>query len=796
MLFSQPLYLLALPLAALLWGVLLWRERQGRQRLAALCARLTHADRAATWQSALLALGAALGLVALAGPRWGRSSEERRVRTRNVMLAVDVSRSMLAEDVRPNRLGRAKADLIDLVDALQGDRAGVLAFRGKGALLCPMTTDAAFLRQALESLSPESAPPGETDLADAIAKCLAAFEQAQSAHNAIVLISDGEDLAGRAEALAKQAGEAGVPIFTVGIGSVQGAPIPEGRGVLQYEGKSVQSKLTERTLERIAELSGGRYIPLATAGTAQTTLGAVYARYLTKLTDQEARERIETAYTERTVPFAVAAALCLLAAGALSRGRLGLKRRLALCAALCALGAGLQAQEPGRVAQKAYRQGRWQEAAEAYARARQGAEAGQQAQFAFNEALALREAGDLPGALERARLAVEDRDFTARAATLEGTLLMTQAPQATNAVARLTLREEAIRAFTRALQAEPTEAARRNLARALEGLETLRFAARRERALAAAQGQQLGAQIPTLLTRQRALAKAAPEVFALRKPEVRLAQGEQLAADVRAQADRWFPVLEALPQVVTNATLCAELLRQGEAARDALDAAAAQYEALEGDAQPLVQGEPFVYDLWKTFADPPALNAESIAVQTNALVSLSPYQPGREDEAEVLALTQRFRLLFPQWAEEQLRAQAASTNEVAFTEADRDLIARTADAIVPLLAPPVASEAKREVMEKLLLIREHLPKQGGQSPNAQSQPQQQPNEQPQQQPQDSPQEPPKQQENEAQAQEQSRKAEAEDLQALLQKAEDRNREHEKEKARLRRAATPPSARDW
>lgn len=800
MLFSAPLCLLALPGVLLAWGVMVWWQLRRARQMNALSRHAAGLPPFAALQNGALLLGALLGVVALAGPRWGRSAEEQVVRTRNVMLAVDVSRSMLAEDVRPNRLGRAKADLIDLIDALAGDRAGVLAFRGKGALICPMTSDHAFLRQAIENLSPESAPPGETDLADAIAKSLAAFEQAQSAHNAIVLISDGEDLAGRAEALAKSAGEAGVPIFTVGIGSARGAVIPDGSGVVQHEGKPVESRLTEQTLERIAELSGGRYVPLATAGTAKTTLGAVYARYLTRLADQEARERIETAYTDRTAPFAVAAVLAFLLAGALSAGRLGGARRAAagvlLLAGLAARAAW--AQEPAREGQRAYRQGRYAEAAAAYAKAREGAESAQQAHYAYNEALALHQTGDVTNALARVRLAVEDRDFTARASTLEGTLLLAQAEAATNAVGRLALREEAATAFTRALQAEPTDVAQRNLSRALAGMEAIRFAARREQALAAAQGQSLGQQIPALLGQQRALAKAAPEVFTLREPAARLTQAEQLACDVRTQADRWFPILEALPQAITNETLRLEIERRANEAQQALDGAAKQYEEVRGDAQPLVAGEPFVYDLWKTFADPPALNAESIAVQTNALTSLSPYQPAREDEAEVLALTQQFRLLFPQWAEEQLKQQAASTNEVSFTEADRDLIARTADAIVPLLAPPVKPAAKREVMEKLLLIREHLPK----NPNApQQQPQQQPQQpqqqQPQSQPQDAQQPPPQdEQSQQAQAEEQKEKAKQEDLQALLQKADDRNREHEREKQRLRRAATPPSARDW
>lgn len=461
--------------------------------------------------------------------------------------------------------------------------------------------------------------------------------------------------------------------------------------------------------------------------------------------------------------------------------------------------AGLGAQEPAREAQRAWRAGRYVEAAEAYAEARSAAEPSEVAHYAYNEALALWRAGDVTNALASVRLAVDDRAFTARAATLEGTLLLQQAESEDDPTRRLTLREEAAAAFARALQADPTDAARRNLARAQEGLDRLRRDARRALALKRHAGKHLGQLAPELLASQRALAKAVPEVFGGPDPEVRLSQAEQLARDVRAQADRWFPVLEALPQAVTNEALRAELLTRAQAAQTALDAAAGQYADLDLTAPaPLAEGEPFVYDLWKTVADPPALNAESIAVQTNALTSLTRYQPARDDEEEVLALTQQFRLLFPQWAEEQLRQQAASTNAVAFTEADRDLIARTADATVPLLTPPVSPENKRRVMENLLLIRDHLPKQGGGNQNQPPQEQQQPQDkqQPKKDPQEQQQQPP-QEKQPSEAQEQPKPSAAEqDLQALLQKAADRDREHEEKKRRAARAMLPPDARDW
>ena len=747
MTFSHPFALLGLLLAPALWALASWRLRVMAARMARLSRKAAGTPPRARLQVGLLAGAVAALAVALAGPRWGRGSEEAVVSGRNLMLAVDVSNSMLAQDVRPDRLGRAKADLIDLVDALRGDRAGLLAFRGRGALLCPLTTDAAFLRQGIDGLSPESAPPGETDLADALAKCLEAFDLAETDHNAIVLISDGEDLAGRARALAQEAGRRGIPIFAVGVGSPQGATVP---GVT-HGGRPVTSRLDGRTLRALAEASGGAYVPLAGAGGAETTLGAVYARHLARLAAEEERERLETALADRSPLFAALAAALAVAAGCLSLGRAA----AALALAALPLAAGAQ-EDAARV---------------------------------FNDALARYQAGDVTNALGRVRQ-VLDPGLEARAATLEGALLLRLSEAAEAPAERLELRGQAAEAFARALRAEPSEAARRNLSRALEGMAGLRREARKAAALRRYEGKGLGLA-PELLAAQRALMRRPPEVAAL-PPGARIAAAEALAAETRAQADRWFPVLEALPQAVTNETLRAEIAARAEAEQAALDAAAEGFEALSLGAGPLAAGEPFVYDLWKGVADPPMLNAEAIAVHSNALNRLPPYQPAREDLPEVLALTRQFRLVFPEWAEEQLRQAAASTNETAFTEADRDLIERTAAATEPLLAPPVSEEALSRVMANLLLIRDHLPKQGGQG-QGQPPPQQPPR--PGQSPpaagqgQGSPEEAPGPAEREAQAR-------REDLEALLQKAADRTRAHEEEKRRARRALLPPNVRDW
>ena len=275
-------------------------------------------------QAILLLAGLALCLFAAARPQWGHSAQKVTAKSRNVVVALDVSRSMLAADVRPNRLERAKADIADLVDSLEGDRCALVAFRQKGALLCPLTTDRAFLRSALESATPDSAPRGETDLGAVIRASLQALDPTMDDHNAIILVSDGGDLRNNALDAARIAKKRGIPIFTVGLGDPRrDSTIPDasGMGVQMFKGQPVKVRLEESALREIASASGGRYVPLATAGTAETTLGAIYRRFLRQVAAKEQAEEEEMRATERFGVFLLPGLLLLLAAACFSRGR-------------------------------------------------------------------------------------------------------------------------------------------------------------------------------------------------------------------------------------------------------------------------------------------------------------------------------------------------------------------------------------------------------------------------------------------------------------------------------------------
>jgi len=318
--FPSLLILVAIvPIAGLWWTFLRARREKSLTRITLSVPK----SASSSLQSAAILAGLFLVLFAAARPQWGKASEVTVARSRNVAIAIDVSRSMLAEDVRPNRLERTKADVADLIDSLDGDRCALVAFRRAGVTICPLTTDHGYLRGALEQITPDSAPRGETDLGAAIRAALDTLDPAADDHNAIILISDGGDLQGKALENAKLARQRHVPVFTVGIGDPKHeAEIPseDGRGRAMHDGKPVKVKLEEDALRKIAEASGGKYVPLATAGTAETTLGAIYRRFLRQVAAKEQAEE-ESRAAERYQVFLIPGLCCLLFGAMLSKGR-------------------------------------------------------------------------------------------------------------------------------------------------------------------------------------------------------------------------------------------------------------------------------------------------------------------------------------------------------------------------------------------------------------------------------------------------------------------------------------------
>ncbi|MEI6210202.1 MAG: VWA domain-containing protein [bacterium] len=850
--FVYPWLLLLLPAVPLLGVIWFWMVRQGRRNLARLVSPVMqprlmppHSELRFTLQLGLALAALSLLVASAARPQWGSREERVATRSRNLVIAIDVSRSMLARDVHPNRLERARVDVMDLIGELKGDRAALLAFRRRGVLLCPLTTDYAFLRQTLDGLSIDSAPRGETDLADAIRKSLDALTPAQDDHNAILLISDGEDLAGAALTAAQEARKRGVPIFTVGIGDTAGATIPDetGTGNQSYRGEVVHSRLTEETLSAIAQESGGRYVPLGTAGTVQTTLGSIFRQHLRQITAREQQERMARRRIERYQWFLIPALSLLLAAALLSRGRLSARRagasahpraavmppalRTALPVLLLAWSSVQGATAPamnessslppalpaigntnalgtasGRAAarksQSLYRRGKYKEAAESYVAAARNTDLEESQTYLFNAALALQHARDGQAAIALLEPLVHAPRAGDRAAELLGVTAL-QVAAATNgpeaAEAKLTAVELAGSAFQQALRNQPQEVRRqRNLNRAGQQLPALREDARIVRLLrqhAQTPPEQL---ITTLLQEQRALMRETPPAFTNEAPEqIRLL--ESLAERQDRNNDLWVPLKQAVLQspALTNAQQRAAFESIVEETRDAMNNTAGQMRDLNPEAcAGLPRTEPPIYSFWRGMVSPPALLDEDIALQSNALVRVSkPIVPYRPDQPEAMELTRTFQQRFPAWADQIVQAAQTDTNAPTLKPEDRAEIERLTRETLPLQQKPTPPN-QTQALANLLRIRELLPKQK-QPQQDQQQPKPQPQEDPQQKPEPKPEDKPEPQKP---PEEKPPEQPPKNVQDLLQRALQREKEHEAEKRKqMDKVPMLPNERD-
>ncbi|HEY8903041.1 MAG TPA: VWA domain-containing protein, partial [Chthoniobacterales bacterium] len=274
--FGDPLWLWALLLVPALGALFLWAQAKRRTLLSLIVAprlREQLASRVSPllrgFRAILVLLALALAIVALAKPRMGVIQREIKTTGRDVIIAIDTSRSMLSTDVKPSRLDRAKLIADDFVNLLQGDRLGVIAFAGTSFLQAPLTLDYSAVRTTVEALDTNIIPKGGTDIASSIDTAIEAFGKAEGVQHAMIIMTDGEDLDGNAVDAAKKAAAQGVRIFTIGIGSPQGSLIPirtdDGRNdyVRDEQGKPVQSRLDEKRLAEIAQATGGFYAPLS-----------------------------------------------------------------------------------------------------------------------------------------------------------------------------------------------------------------------------------------------------------------------------------------------------------------------------------------------------------------------------------------------------------------------------------------------------------------------------------------------------------------------------------------------------
>lgn len=251
-------------------------------------------------REALLILAVSSLVVALARPQWGFMWEEVQQRGLDIVAAIDTSKSMLAEDIAPNRLQRAKLAAQDLMQAAKTDRLGLVAFAGVAFLQCPLTIDDSAFRQSLDTLDVNVMPQGGTALAEAINEALQAFKD-ENNYKVLVLFSDGEDHDSGAVEAARKAAEKGLKIFTVGIGSPEGEVlrVRDNSGRTDYikdeQGNAVKSRLNEALLKDIAAAAKGFYLPLEGSRTIET----LYERGIAPLPRSEGKEKFVKHYHER-----------------------------------------------------------------------------------------------------------------------------------------------------------------------------------------------------------------------------------------------------------------------------------------------------------------------------------------------------------------------------------------------------------------------------------------------------------------------------------------------------------------
>ncbi len=322
MTFAEPSYffcIIPLLLLGLLFFVLGRRHRAILKRLGApaLVQKLSASVnwRGRRWQARLWFVALLLLIVTLARPQWGSHVEYIERRGVEVMVALDVSESMMAEDFKPNRLARAKLEISELMDQLGGNDLGLVLFSGAAFVQFPLTSDLATARTFLDAAEPGIISRPGTAIGEAITIAMNGFNEERATQKVILLLTDGENHEGDTLAAADAAAEQGIIIYTIGFGSVDGEPIPvydELGNPLGYKkdrnGETVLTRLDELTLQQIANITDGLYFRARADGREVDLL----AEEIGKLQTAEMESRFETRGVDRFQWFLGAAILALV----------------------------------------------------------------------------------------------------------------------------------------------------------------------------------------------------------------------------------------------------------------------------------------------------------------------------------------------------------------------------------------------------------------------------------------------------------------------------------------------------
>jgi Ca-activated chloride channel family protein len=294
------------PLALLLVCLFVWRRRQARRFGSSPVLRHGMLEDVSYLKKAmayvLLFAVFCFGMLALARPQWGTRLENVVQRGVDVLIAVDTSLSMETPDVSPNRLAKAKEELIALIERLVEARIGVITFAGTAFSQCPLTVDRAAARMFIEILDSGLIPEPGTNIGRAVELARETFQKHQRKYKVLILITDGENLEGNPLEEVRKAADEGIIIHTIGIGTPSGQPIPirnESGRIVDYKknqaGEAVISRLDERTLMEIARIGGGQYFR---ATQAEEEVGAIVEE-IQSMEKRELQSRMIRQYLER-----------------------------------------------------------------------------------------------------------------------------------------------------------------------------------------------------------------------------------------------------------------------------------------------------------------------------------------------------------------------------------------------------------------------------------------------------------------------------------------------------------------
>ncbi|HRX03056.1 MAG: VWA domain-containing protein [Anaerolineae bacterium] len=322
--FEHPSYLAALLLVPLAALFVYWADKQRQRALArlgnpSLLARLSESVnwRGRKWRTALWLAALTLLIISIARPQWGSETQSVDQEGLQVMVALDVSQSMLVEDVKPNRLARAKLEIQDLMQKLNGDEIGVALFSGASFVQVPLTSDYMTALSYMENAQPGVISRPGTVIGDAIRTATKAFDEKLASQKVLVVMTDGEDVETDPVAAAQEAADQGVLIYTIGFGTPDGEPVPEtdqtGRVIgfkKDASGNPVISRMDEATLQKIAQVGGGKYFQATAAGTELDSL----LTEIDGLQKAELQSRLAVRRIERYQLFLALALLALIAA--------------------------------------------------------------------------------------------------------------------------------------------------------------------------------------------------------------------------------------------------------------------------------------------------------------------------------------------------------------------------------------------------------------------------------------------------------------------------------------------------